>query len=57
MASVLLLSGVQFVMIGLLGEYLGRLFLTVNRKPQFLVRHVVRPAAERSRPARPDSDG
>ena len=52
MASVLLLSGVQFVMIGLLGEYLGRLFLTVNRKPQFLVRDVVRPAAERSRPAR-----
>ncbi len=52
MASVLLLSGVQFVMIGLLGEYVGRLFLTVNRKPQFLVRDVVRPAAERSRPAR-----
>ncbi|MGE4219645.1 MAG: glycosyltransferase, partial [Alphaproteobacteria bacterium] len=57
MASVLLLSGVQFVMIGLLGEYLGRLFLTVNRKPQFLVRDVVRPAAERSRPARRETGG
>jgi glycosyltransferase involved in cell wall biosynthesis len=41
MAATLLLSGVQLVLLGVLGEYLGRLFLTVNRKPQAIVREVV----------------
>lgn len=40
MAAILLLAGVQLIMLGLVGEYLGRLFLTVNRKPQFIVRDV-----------------
>lgn len=41
MAAVLLLSGVQLLILGILGEYMGRLFLTANRKPQFVVREVV----------------
>ncbi|HEX6957237.1 MAG TPA: glycosyltransferase family 2 protein [Ferrovibrio sp.] len=44
MAAVLLLAGVQLIMLGLVGEYLGRLFLTINRKPQFVVRDVERNA-------------
>jgi undecaprenyl-phosphate 4-deoxy-4-formamido-L-arabinose transferase len=35
---VLLFSGVQLVMLGLIGEYLGRLFLTINGTPQYTVR-------------------
>lgn len=35
---VLLFSGVQLVMLGIVGEYLGRLFLTSNQTPQFVVR-------------------
>jgi undecaprenyl-phosphate 4-deoxy-4-formamido-L-arabinose transferase len=31
-------SGGQLVMLGIIGEYLGRLFLTANRTPQFVVR-------------------
>ena len=46
MAAILLISGVQLVMLGILGEYLGRMFLTANRKPQSLVREIVPPAAE-----------
>ncbi|WP_290811076.1 glycosyltransferase family 2 protein [Ferrovibrio sp.] len=42
MAAILLLAGVQLIMLGLVGEYLGRLFLTVNKKPQFIVRDVQR---------------
>jgi undecaprenyl-phosphate 4-deoxy-4-formamido-L-arabinose transferase len=42
MAAILLLAGVQLIMLGLVGEYLGRLFLTVNGKPQFIVRDVQR---------------
>ena len=41
-AAVLLLSGVQLLILGLLGEYLGRLYLTANRRPQSTVRSVLR---------------
>ena len=43
MIAVLLLSGIQLSLIGVLGEYLGRMFLTANRKPQYLVRELVCP--------------
>ncbi|HLJ20764.1 MAG TPA: glycosyltransferase family 2 protein [Stellaceae bacterium] len=42
MAATLLLSGVQLLILGILGEYMGRLFLTANRKPQTVVRDVIR---------------
>lgn len=43
-AATLLLTGVQLLMLGLVGEYLGRLFLTINKKPQFVIRGVERNA-------------
>lgn len=50
MAGVLTLTGVQLMMLGIIGEYLGRMFLTINKKPQFVVRDVERNAkARRSR--------
>jgi hypothetical protein len=42
MAAVLLLSGVQLLILGIVGEYLGRLYLTANRKPQSVVKEVRR---------------
>ncbi|MCS6921782.1 MAG: glycosyltransferase family 2 protein [Elioraea sp.] len=39
---VLLLSGVQLFVLGMIGEYIGRTFLTGNRKPQGIVRKVER---------------
>lgn len=50
MATVLLVSGVQLVIVGLVGEYLGRLFLTINRKPQNIVREVFRTSDAERRP-------
>jgi undecaprenyl-phosphate 4-deoxy-4-formamido-L-arabinose transferase len=47
MAAVLLLSGVQLLILGIVGEYLGRLYLTANRKPQSIVHDVARNAASR----------
>ncbi len=38
MAALLVLSGTQLVMLGLIGEYVGRMFLTINRRPQSVVR-------------------
>ena len=57
MAAVLLLSGVQLLILGVVGEYLGRLFLTTNRKPQAIVRGVERNdvASDATRP-RPVAD-
>jgi glycosyltransferase involved in cell wall biosynthesis len=45
-AAVMLLSGVQLLILGLIGEYLGRLYLTLNRKPQAVIREVVRSDSE-----------
>ena len=44
MAAVLLVAGVQMMMLGMIGEYLGRLYLTMNRKPQYVVREMTRGA-------------
>lgn len=39
--AIVLFSGVQLIMLGLVGEYLGRLFLSSNQTPQFVVREVL----------------
>jgi undecaprenyl-phosphate 4-deoxy-4-formamido-L-arabinose transferase len=41
MAALLVFSGTQLVLLGLIGEYIGRTFLTVNQRPQSVVREVV----------------
>ena len=46
MVTVLILSGVQLVILGVIGEYLGRMFLTANQKPQYMVRTVWRRDAD-----------
>ena len=42
MAALLVFSGAQLVMLGVIGEYLGRAYLTANRRPQSGVRVVRR---------------
>jgi glycosyltransferase involved in cell wall biosynthesis len=50
--AVLVLGGLQLLALGVIGEYLGRLHLNVNRKPQFVVRGVRRGTARPDRPTR-----
>jgi len=48
MCALLVFAGVQLLTIGLVGEYVGRMYLTTNRRPQFVVREVAqsdRPSA------------
>lgn len=40
--AFMVFSGVQLLVLGLVGEYLGRLFLMMNQTPQFVVREVYR---------------
>ena len=40
--AILVLGGVQLLALGVMGEYLGRLHLNVNRKPQYVVRRMHR---------------
>ena len=53
MAAVMLLSGVQLMILGIIGEYLGRLYLTANRKPQSVVKHVFRAEPQAAAAQRP----
>lgn len=39
--AVLTLGGVQLMSLGIIGEYLGRLHLNVNNKPQYVIRGVI----------------
>ncbi|MDR1988888.1 MAG: glycosyltransferase [Acidobacteriaceae bacterium] len=40
MSAFVVFSGTQLVMLGLIGEYLGRVFLAVNQTPQSVVRQI-----------------
>ncbi|MFI5337679.1 MAG: glycosyltransferase [Opitutales bacterium] len=40
MGALLVFSGTQLVVLGLIGEYIGRMFLAVNRRPQSIVRKI-----------------
>ena len=42
MVVVLMLGGIQLAVIGILGEYLGRLYLETKRRPLYVVQDVVR---------------
>lgn len=42
MSSLLIFSGTQLVLLGLIGEYVGRMFLAVNQRPQSVVREIVK---------------
>jgi len=42
MAAMLLLSGTQLLLLGILGEYVGRIYLGISEKPQSVVREQIK---------------
>ena len=48
MSALLLFSGVQLALLGVIGEYLGRMFIAVNGRPQSVIRDVIRGGPARS---------
>lgn len=41
MAVMLVMFGIVLLMLGLLGEYIGRMYICINKAPQFVVRSVM----------------
>jgi undecaprenyl-phosphate 4-deoxy-4-formamido-L-arabinose transferase len=46
--SLLFLGGLILMSLGLIGEYIGRSFLTINKKPQRSVRKIIKPISHDS---------
>jgi undecaprenyl-phosphate 4-deoxy-4-formamido-L-arabinose transferase len=36
--SITIFSGIQLMVLGMVGEYIGRIFMTQNKQPQFIIR-------------------
>lgn len=47
MSALFIFCGVQLLTVGLVGEYVGRLYLTANQRPQSVVREITRGGADR----------
>ena len=54
MTTTLLIAGVQFLILGVLGEYVGRAFLSANGKPQGVVREMIAPRSDRTSARQPE---
>ncbi|MBQ2696771.1 MAG: glycosyltransferase family 2 protein [Clostridia bacterium] len=46
MCAISFFFGLTFLFMGLIGEYIGRIFLGLNREPQYVVREVVKKSRE-----------
>jgi len=41
MSAILVIGGMLMIMLGLIGEYIGRIYITLNNSPQYVIREVV----------------
>ena len=40
MAAIMFIGGMMMLMLGLIGEYIGRIYISLNDAPQFVVREI-----------------
>jgi undecaprenyl-phosphate 4-deoxy-4-formamido-L-arabinose transferase len=41
MSAMLFIGGMIMLMLGMLGEYIGRIYLSINNGPQFVERNTI----------------
>ena len=41
MSAIMFIGGVLMLMLGLIGEYIGRMYICMNSAPQFVIREIV----------------
>lgn len=46
MAAVCFFAGLNLLFLGLAGEYIGRMFLGLNKQPQYVVREILKAPEE-----------
>ena len=42
MAAMLFIGGIIMIMLGLIGEYIGRIYICINNSPQYVIREILR---------------
>ena len=40
-ATVVLIGGIITLILGVIGEYVGRIYLSLNRNPQYIIRDII----------------
>jgi undecaprenyl-phosphate 4-deoxy-4-formamido-L-arabinose transferase len=41
MAVMLFIGGMIMLLLGMIGEYVGRIYISINRSPQYVIRRTV----------------
>ena len=41
MAALLFISGIIMLILGLMGEYIGRIYISINNSPQYVIREII----------------
>ncbi len=41
MAALMVIGGIIMMMLGIIGEYIGRIYICLNRSPQYVIKEVV----------------
>lgn len=49
MSVIVFMGGMLMLMLGLVGEYMGRMYISMNNSPQFVIREIVGKEAEESK--------
>ena len=48
MSALMFIGGVMMLMLGLIGEYIGRMYICMNNAPQFVVRDLIEISEEKA---------
>lgn len=57
MAAVVFLGGMVMLMLGLIGEYIGRIYISLNNSPQYVVRECVNADFDAAKPDAGSTEG
>jgi undecaprenyl-phosphate 4-deoxy-4-formamido-L-arabinose transferase len=41
MAAVVFIGGMVMIMLGMIGEYIGRIYISINNSPQYVIRQEI----------------
>ena len=41
MAAIVFFGGMIMLMLGMIGEYIGRIYISLNRSPQYVIRETI----------------